>query len=91
MPLQDLTPQLRTRLSRLERVVGLFVSFAVLLMVAGLAFYLHRQAKSRGWFLLKLPYFTFPVHLPGEFRQLCFGADHSLQHTIKIKHLHRLA
>ena len=52
MPLQDLTPQLRTRLGRLERVVGLFVSIAVLLMIAGLALYLQRQARSRGWFLL---------------------------------------
>ena len=35
MALQDLTPQLRTRMSRVERLVGLFVVFAGLLMVAG--------------------------------------------------------
>ena len=36
MALQDLTPQLRTRLSRLERVVGIFVVVATLLLLAGL-------------------------------------------------------
>src|SRR4030095_12626338 len=65
MPLQDLTPQLRTRLGRLERVVGLFVSIAVLLMTAALALYLQRQARSRGWFLLKLPYYTFVRNASG--------------------------
>ena len=59
MPLHDLTPQLRTRLSRLERLVGLFVALAVLLMVAGLAYYIHQRAERRGWFVRKMPYFTF--------------------------------
>jgi ABC-type transporter Mla subunit MlaD len=59
MALQDLTPQLRTRLSRLERVVGLFVLIASLLLVAGLAFYVYQTALRKGWFLRKLPYFTF--------------------------------
>ena len=61
MALQDLTPQLRTRLSRLERLVGVFVGFAALLMVAGLAFYIHQRAQRKGWFDQKVPYFTF-VH-----------------------------
>lgn len=59
MALQDLTPQLRTRLSRLERVVGVFVAFAALLLLAGLAFYIHQRARDKGWFDLKLPYYTF--------------------------------
>src|SRR2546427_10575352 len=59
MALQDLTPQLRTRLSRLERVVGLFVLLATLLLLAGLAFYIHQRAERKGWFLRKLPYYTF--------------------------------
>lgn len=59
MSLQDLTPQLRTRLSRLERVVGLFVAVATLLLLAGLAFYVYQLAKQKGWFLPKLSYFTF--------------------------------
>ncbi|HXI51320.1 MAG TPA: MCE family protein, partial [Candidatus Saccharimonadales bacterium] len=59
MSLQDLTPQLRTRLSRLERVVGFFVIVAALLLLAGLAFYIYRTAERKGWFLKKLPYYTF--------------------------------
>ena len=40
MALQDLTPQLRTRLSRLERIVGIFVAIATLLMrLAGISRY----------------------------------------------------
>jgi len=59
MALQDLTPQLRTRLDRLERVVGLFVLIATLLLLAGLVFYMRQTAERRGWGLRKLPYFTF--------------------------------
>jgi ABC-type transporter Mla subunit MlaD len=59
MALQDLTPQLRTRLDRLERVVGLFVLVATLLLLAGLVFYVRQTAERRGWGLRKLPYFTF--------------------------------
>ncbi len=59
MPLQDLTPQLRTRLSRLERLVGLFVAVATLLLLGGLAYYIYETALRKGWFDRKLPYFTF--------------------------------
>jgi ABC-type transporter Mla subunit MlaD len=59
--LQDLTPQLRTRLSRLERVVGVFVAFAALLLVGGLAYYLYQRAQVKGWWKVKLPYYTY-VH-----------------------------
>lgn len=59
MPLQDLTPQLRTRLSRIERLVGLFVTVATLLMMVGLGFYIQRVAKDKGWFLRKMPYYTY--------------------------------
>src|SRR5438105_3167119 len=61
MALQDLTPQLRTRLSRLERLVGWFVTVATLLLLFGLGYYVYQLAKNRGWFLTKMPYFTF-VH-----------------------------
>ena len=61
MALQDLTPQLRTRLSRLERLVGWFVTVATLLLLFGLSYYVYQLARNRGWFLAKLPYFTF-VH-----------------------------
>jgi ABC-type transporter Mla subunit MlaD len=59
MPLHDLTPQLRTRLNRMERAVGLFVAVAALLLLAGFAYYLHHTATRKGWFLQKVPYYVY--------------------------------
>jgi ABC-type transporter Mla subunit MlaD len=59
MALQDLTPQLRTRLDRVERIVGLFVGLAVVLMLAGFGYYLYHTAERKGWLVAKVPYFTF--------------------------------
>lgn len=59
MALQDLTPQLRTRLSRLERFVGMFVTLAVILFLAGFAYYVYKTGQRKGWFLVKMPYFTY--------------------------------
>ena len=59
MAVQDLTPQLRTRLSRLEKVVGWFVTFATLLLLAGLGYYIYKMAERKGWFVVKAPYFTY--------------------------------
>jgi hypothetical protein len=59
MPLQDLTPQLRTRLRRVEKVVGLFVAAATLLLLAGFAYYIYHTAERKGWFVEKCPYFTY--------------------------------
>ncbi len=59
MALQDLTPQLRTRLSRVERLVGLFVSVATLLLLTGFFYYLYHTAHKKGWFLNKAPYFIY--------------------------------
>jgi hypothetical protein len=61
MALQDLTPQLRTRLSRMERAVGWFVVLAVLLLTVGFVYYVYTTAERKGWFKTKAPYFTF-VH-----------------------------
>ena len=58
MALQDLTPQLRTRLSRMERAAGWFVLLAALLMVFGLAYYLKVMAGRKGWFIPKVNYET---------------------------------
>lgn len=58
MPLQDLTPQLRTRLSRVERAVGWFITIAVIALVAALGYYLYERAKVKGWFLTKVNYQT---------------------------------
>jgi ABC-type transporter Mla subunit MlaD len=59
MALQDLTPQLRTRLSRMERAVGWFVFLALLLLAGGFLYYVYATAERKGWFLTKARYFTF--------------------------------
>ena len=59
MALQDLTPQLRTRLSHAERAVGWFVFLAVTLLVVGFGYYLYEAAQSRGWFVIKAKFHTF--------------------------------
>lgn len=58
MALQDLTPQLRTRLNRMERAVGWFVLLATALLILGFAYYLQNTAKRKGWFKKRVPYFT---------------------------------
>jgi ABC-type transporter Mla subunit MlaD len=59
MALQDLTPQLRTRLSRMERAVGIFVGLATLLLLSGFFYYLYHTATRKGWFLTQVTYFTY--------------------------------
>lgn len=59
MAIQDLTPQLRTRLRRVEKIVGFFVIFAALVLVVGFAYYLYHAALRKGWLIPKCPYFTF--------------------------------
>lgn len=58
MPLQDLTPRLRTRLSRMERAVGWFVALATLLLFTGFAYYIYNTAQRKGWFLERVQYIT---------------------------------
>ena len=65
MALQDLTPQLRTRLSRMERAVGWFVLLAILLLAAGFSYYVYNTAERKGWFKTKAPYFTFTDRATG--------------------------
>lgn len=59
MGLKDLTPQLRTRMGRVEWYVGLFLATTALLMALAFALYLQRTAKARGWFVVEVPYFTY--------------------------------
>src|SRR5277367_4207875 len=59
MPLQDLTPQLRTRLSRMERAVGWFVFLATALLLFGFGYYVYHVAQQKGWFLTKANFFTY--------------------------------
>ena len=59
MALQDLTPQLRTRLSRMERMVGWFVFLATALLLFGFGYYVYNKAQSKGWFLVKARFYTY--------------------------------
>jgi ABC-type transporter Mla subunit MlaD len=59
MALQDLTPQLRTRLNRMERVVGWFVFLATALLLFGFGYYIYHTAERKGWFKIKAPFFAF--------------------------------
>ena len=58
MALQDLTPQLRTRLSRMERAVGWFVMIATALLMFGFGYYIFKTAERKGWFTPKYQYQT---------------------------------
>jgi ABC-type transporter Mla subunit MlaD len=59
MPLQDLTPQLRTRLNKMERAVGWFVFLATVLLLFGFGYYIYHTADRKGWFKIKAPFFTY--------------------------------
>jgi len=65
MALQDLTPQLRTRLSRMERAVGWFVALAMALLAFGFVYYVYHTAARKGWFLTKAPYYTYTDRATG--------------------------
>jgi ABC-type transporter Mla subunit MlaD len=65
MALQDLTPQLRTRLSRMERAVGWFVILALALLTFGFVYYVYSTAERKGWFVLKAPYYTYTDEATG--------------------------
>jgi ABC-type transporter Mla subunit MlaD len=65
MALQDLTPQLRTRLSRMERAVGGFVLLATVLLLFGFGYYLYNTAARKGWFIQKVPYMTSLANATG--------------------------
>jgi MlaD protein len=59
MALQDLTPQLRTRLTRMERMVGWFVFLATALLLFGFGYYIYHTAERQGWFKIKAQFHTF--------------------------------
>jgi len=59
MALQDLTPQLRTRLIRMERAVGWFVFLATALLLFGFGYYIYHTADRKGWFVIKAKFHTY--------------------------------
>ena len=48
-PCKDLTPQLRTRSSRMERAVGWFVILATLLLVVRFSYYIYRRRRTKSF------------------------------------------
>ena len=65
MALQDLTPQLRTRLNRMERVVGWFVFLATALLLFGFGYYIYHTAERKGWFLVQARFFAYVNNASG--------------------------
>src|SRR3954470_9347933 len=65
MALQDLTPQLRTRLSRVERAVGWFVILATVLLLVGFGYYMYNTAERKGWFKIKASFYTYTESAAG--------------------------
>lgn len=59
MALQDLTPQLRTRLRRVEWVVVLFLVGALIVGLIGLGFFIKTTGDKRGWWVRQVPYYTY--------------------------------
>ncbi len=59
MALQDLTPQLRTRLRKVEWVVVLFLGGAVVVALVGLGFFIKTTGDKRGWWVKQVPYYTY--------------------------------
>jgi ABC-type transporter Mla subunit MlaD len=59
MALQDLTPQLRTRLNKMERAVGWFVFLATVLLLFGFGYYIYHTAERKGWFVIKAPFHIY--------------------------------
>jgi len=65
MALQDLTPQLRTRLHRVEKIVTLFVVLAAVLLLFGFGYYLYDTAARKGWFIPTCRYYTLLMSAEG--------------------------
>lgn len=59
MSLEANPNRFQPQLSRSEKLVGIFVGTALLLLTGAFVFYLVHTAEKRGWFVTKAPYFTF--------------------------------
>jgi hypothetical protein len=65
MALQDLTPQLRTRLRKVEWFVVLFLGGTLVLMIVSLAWFIKKTGDARGWWVTEVPYYTFLPNASG--------------------------
>ena len=59
MALQDLPPQLRTRLRKVEWMVVLFLAGALVVGLVGLGFFIKTTGDQRGWWVKQVPYYTY--------------------------------
>ncbi len=59
MALQDLPPQLRTRLRKVEWFVVLFLGGTLVLMAVSLAWFIKKTGDARGWWVTEVPYYTY--------------------------------
>ena len=65
MALQDLTPQLRTRLRKVEWFVVLFLGGTLVLMVTSLGWFIKKTGDARGWWVTEVPYYTYLPNASG--------------------------
>lgn len=57
--MQDLTPQIRTRLRRVEWLVLAFLIGTGLLFLSALGWWIKTTGDARGWFVIEVPYYTY--------------------------------
>jgi ABC-type transporter Mla subunit MlaD len=65
MALQDLTPQLRTRLHRVEWMVVLFLVVAVVSGAGLVVWFIRTTGEARGWWVTEVPYYTYVSQATG--------------------------
>lgn len=65
MALQDLTPQLRTRLHKVEWLVVVFLVVAVLSAAGFITWFVRTTAEARGWWVTEVPYYTYVSQATG--------------------------
>ena len=65
MALQDLTPQLRTRLRKVEWFVVLFLGGTLVLMITSLGWFIKKTGDTRGWWVTEVPYYTYLPNATG--------------------------
>ncbi len=57
--MHDLTPQIRTRLRRVEWLVLAFLIGSGLLFLAAIGWWIKTTGDERGWFVVEVPYYTY--------------------------------
>ena len=63
--MNEATRMMENGLRGRERLVGIFVMVAALLLLAAFGYYLYRTAERRGWRVPRCPYYTFVMSADG--------------------------